>query len=81
MDDAERTRRAQRREFIRDHHPDRGGDPAEFLAGLHRFDPPPPEPTDGPAPRIVIVADKPWPVSAVTSALRRIRRRRRPRVR
>jgi hypothetical protein len=80
MDDAERTRRAQRREFIRSHHPDRGGDPADFLAGLHRFDPPPSEPTDGSAP-IVFVAHQRWPVSAVTSALRRLRRRRRPRVR
>jgi hypothetical protein len=81
MDDAERTRRAQRREFIRNHHPDRGGDPAEFLAGLRRFDPPPSEPTDGSTPPIVITANQRWPVSAVSSALRRIRRRRRPRVR
>ena len=29
--------RAERRAFIRDHHPDRGGDPDEFIAGLHRL--------------------------------------------
>jgi hypothetical protein len=30
------VRRAYR-EFVRTHHPDRGGDPEEFIAGLHRF--------------------------------------------
>jgi hypothetical protein len=38
--------RAERRAFIRDHHPDHGGDPDEFIAGLNRLDgrtlPPPP---------------------------------------
>jgi hypothetical protein len=29
--------RAERRAFIRDHHPDRGGDPDEFIAGLRRL--------------------------------------------
>jgi hypothetical protein len=28
----------ERREFIRDHHPDRGGDATEFIAGLARYD-------------------------------------------
>jgi hypothetical protein len=30
--------RARRREFIRTHHPDRGGDPAAFVAGLADLD-------------------------------------------
>jgi len=30
-------RRADRRAFIRDHHPDVGGDPDEFIEGLHRL--------------------------------------------
>lgn len=30
----ERWRWARRREFIRTHHPDRGGDPAAFITGL-----------------------------------------------
>jgi len=30
-------RRAARREFIRTHHPDRGGDPAVFAQGLRRL--------------------------------------------
>jgi hypothetical protein len=29
--------RAERRAFIRDHHPDRGGDPDEFIEGLDRL--------------------------------------------
>jgi hypothetical protein len=29
--------RAERRAFIRDHHPDRGGDSDEFIAGLRRL--------------------------------------------
>jgi len=29
---------ARRREFIRAHHPDRGGDPAAFIAGLADLD-------------------------------------------
>jgi hypothetical protein len=29
---------ARRREFIRTHHPDRGGDPAAFIAGLADLD-------------------------------------------
>lgn len=28
----------ERREFIRNHHPDRGGDGTEFIAGLDRYD-------------------------------------------
>lgn len=34
------TSPAERRAFIRDHHPDRGGDPEQFVKGLARFDPP-----------------------------------------
>ncbi|MEU7905685.1 hypothetical protein [Actinoplanes sp. NPDC049118] len=28
----------ERREFIRNHHPDRGGDGTEFIAGLARYE-------------------------------------------
>lgn len=39
LDTAERGDvRAQRRAFIRGHHPDRGGDPAAFITGLAFFD-------------------------------------------
>jgi hypothetical protein len=39
MNIAEDARRA-RRAFIREHHPDRGGDPQCFIAGLERFSAP-----------------------------------------
>ena len=34
MSDIER----RRRQFVQEHHPDRGGDPEEFIAGLRAFD-------------------------------------------
>jgi hypothetical protein len=41
------------RAFVREHHPDRGGDPEVFVAGLARFaegaQPPAPEPAPEPA--------------------------------
>ncbi len=30
------SRKSERRKFIRDHHPDRGGDPEAFIAGLRQ---------------------------------------------
>ncbi|SFB45162.1 hypothetical protein SAMN05216266_1129 [Amycolatopsis marina] len=35
--DREARERAEFRAFVREHHPDVGGDPQEFLAGLARF--------------------------------------------
>jgi hypothetical protein len=67
-------RRRDRREFIRTHHPDLGGDPAAFMAGLAAFD----EPAAPRPVRVVIVAGKPWPESLVSALLRRIGRKRRP---
>jgi len=78
VDDEERK---QRRAFIRAHHPDVGGDSADFIAGLARFDPPD---ATGPAQvqlRVYLVPDQPWPAGIVTAVLRRIRRARRSRVR
>ena len=68
MDD-EQSRRRDRREFIRTHHPDRGGDPGVFAAGLAAHDRRLPR---APAARIVVVADTPWLVGLVTAVLRRI---------
>ena len=45
MPDEEQLR-ADRRAFIREHHPDRGGDPDEFIEGLHRLAEPPQDPTE-----------------------------------
>jgi hypothetical protein len=77
--DAEERRRLARREFIRDHHPDRGGDPDDFIAGLAELDVPESEPSpqavpaEMPPPRVVF-DDQPWPRSAVTALLQRLRR-------
>ena len=68
MDD-EQSRRRARREFIRTHHPDRGGDPGAFAAGLAAYDR---LPDPGPATRIVVVADQRLLVSLMTAVLRRI---------
>jgi hypothetical protein len=76
--DAEKRRRVARREFIRGHHPDRGGDPDDFIAGLAALDGPEPTPTPQAAPvevpPRVVFKDQPWPQSAVTALLRRLRR-------
>lgn len=53
MDEPGAWRRA-RREFIRTHHPDRGGDPAHFAAGLAEFDR-----ADQPLPPVQVVPDRP----------------------
>jgi hypothetical protein len=67
--DDEQSRRRARREFIRTHHPDRGGDPEAFAAGLAALDR---LPHPGPAARIVVVADRPVLVSLLAAVLRRI---------
>jgi hypothetical protein len=56
MDEPER----RRREFIRTHHPDRGGNPDAFVAGLRRFDKE--RQLAGPEllPRVVVVAHRGW---------------------
>ena len=53
--------RAQYRAFVRDHHPDRGGDPDFFVAGLVRF-------RAGPAGAVPAVDDPRWdaPVEVVS---------------
>ena len=48
------ARRRARREFIRTHHPDRGGDPARFAAGLAEFDR-----ADQPLSPVEVVPDRP----------------------
>ena len=74
MDD-EQSRRRARREFIRAHHPDRGGDPAAFAAGLADLDQ---LLAGGQAARIVVVADTPSLVSLLTVLMHRIGWRRPP---
>lgn len=77
--------RAEYRAFVRDNHPDRGGDPEAFVAGLARF-------REGRAdaaaslddPRwdrpIVVVTPLPAPVRVAVALIRTLRRHRRRRV-
>ena len=79
--DERRAREAERRrrEFIRTYHPDRGGDPESFIAGLRRFEDEQasagPGPGSGPdAPtRVTVIPHRPWPTRLVTAAVRRLR--------
>ena len=79
--------RAAYRSFVRTHHPDRGGDPAMFVAGLAHYrelagagstaDPPAPDRYDAP---VHIVRDLPLPARVAIALVRTVRRRRRLRV-
>ncbi|WP_199431688.1 hypothetical protein [Qaidamihabitans albus] len=84
--EAERRRRAEFRAYVRRHHPDVGGDPDEFAAGLARFDragrerpaeQPPGEPDRFDAP-VVFVARRGGLAGAVARIRNWRRRRRRP---
>lgn len=80
------AQRRARREFIRTHHPDAGGNHDDFVTGLANLDanldaerrPSPP----ASATRVTVVPRSAWPVSLTTMMLRRLRRRyEEPRVR
>jgi len=78
VEDAER----RRREFIRAHHPDRGGDPAVFAAGLRSFDAEREADWRLPLPRVVVVAHRTWFARLARVVIKRLRAdRRAPRVR
>jgi hypothetical protein len=74
MDD-EQSRRRARREFIRTHHPDRGGDPYAFAAGLADLDR---SPVRDPPARVVGAASTPFPVRLLTALMHQIGWRRPP---
>jgi hypothetical protein len=63
---------ARRRAFIREHHPDRGGDPGAFIAGLRALDAES-EAGSEPPPAVVVVRRRPWAVRKATAAVRRLR--------
>lgn len=80
--------RAVYRSFVRTHHPDRGGDPEVFVAGLAHYRdlaagasrPAPatrPDRYDAP---VEIVRDLPLPTKVLVALIRTIHRRRHPRV-
>ncbi len=73
MGEAER----RRRDFIRAHHPDRGGDPDVFVAGLRSFDMDQ-EGSPQPGPRVVVVRRRLWPTRMVIAVFRRLGHGRRP---
>lgn len=57
----------RRREFIRAHHPDRGGDPEVFMEGLRRFDAAPEQPGLDPLPRVVVIVRRGWLIRLITA--------------
>jgi hypothetical protein len=87
------SERAAYRSFVRTHHPDRGGDPEVFRAGLARFRAlagQPPGERDGDHAAagddsrydrpIEIVPDLPLPTRVLVALIRTVRRQRRTRV-
>ncbi|MGI9009426.1 MAG: hypothetical protein ACR2FU_25090 [Streptosporangiaceae bacterium] len=67
----------RRREFIRAHHPDLGGDPDAFITGLRSFSTEP-----GPLPKVIVVRRRSWLARLARAAAQRaLRRRPAPRVR
>jgi hypothetical protein len=73
QDDGERAAGRRRRDFIRTHHPDRGGDTESFIAGLRVFDTEQAPAEPGPQPRVTVFAHRAWPTRLVTAAVRRLR--------
>lgn len=67
MDDQQRRR--ARREFIRTRHPDRGGDPAAFAAGLAELDL---ARVSVPSARVTLVTDTPLLLGLLKALVRRI---------
>ena len=66
----------RRRQFIRAHHPDRGGDAGTFIAGMRAFDA---ERAPWRPPPGVVVARRPnWPARLVIAAARRLGHGRKP---
>jgi hypothetical protein len=70
----------RRRQFVREHHPDLGGDPEMFIAGMRAFEAEQAPWT--PAATVVVIKREKWPARLVNVARRpRHRGRKSPRVR
>ncbi len=63
--------RRRRRDFIRAHHPDRGGDTEFFTAGLRAFDTGREQAPDQ-LPKVVIIGRRPWLIRLGVAAARRV---------
>jgi hypothetical protein len=70
--------RRRRRDFIRAHHPDRGGDTDFFTAGLRAFDTGWEQDSEL-LPKVVIIKRRPWLSRLVIESARRVRYGPRPR--
>ncbi len=70
-EDGAREAARRRREFIRENHPDRGGDAESFIAGLRAIEAG--QPADDPLPRVVVVPHQSWPSKLAAAAVRRLR--------
>ena len=57
----------RRREFIRAHHPDRGGDPEVLMAGLRQFDAEPEQHGREPLPPVIVIARRGWLIRLITA--------------
>jgi hypothetical protein len=75
MHEDERRRRAARKEFIRTHHPDRGGDITEFVIGLAQFDRGSSKTAPSAHLRIVFVPHISWPRRLLRAVLSKLHRR------
>jgi hypothetical protein len=64
---------ARRREFIRTHHPDRGGDPAAFVAGLADLDLAHRHIGDGAAGRVLVYRRRRLIIRVLLAVRRRLR--------
>jgi hypothetical protein len=70
----------RRRKFVREHHPDLGGDPETFIAGMRAFEAE--QAPRMPAVTVVIIKREKWPARLISAARRRRHRgRKSPRVR
>ena len=71
----------RRREFIQVNHPDRGGDPDVFIAGMRSFDAGANSPGQQPLPRVVVVSHRSWLTRLAIAVVQRLRHgKRAPRV-
>jgi hypothetical protein len=64
---------ARRREFIRTHHPDRGGDPAAFIAGLDELECAHRHSGGGPAGRVLVYRRRRLIIRVLLAVRRRLR--------